>query len=144
MNGKTFGHYQVLGKIGAGGMGEVYRARDTRLDRDVALKFLPNEMAADPGRVARFEREARALAALQHPNIVTIHSVETIDGRTCISMELVDGPTLDALIPPGGLELDTFFEIAIPLADALRDAHAKVITHRDLQQYECSVDGEET
>src|SRR5262245_6471356 len=142
MNGKTFGHYQVLGKIGTGGMGEVYRARDTRLDRDVALKFLLDEKAADPERVARFEREARAIAALQHPNIVTIHSVETIDGRTCISMELVDGSTLDALIPPGGLGLDKFFEIAIPLADALRAAHAKGITHRDLKPSKAMVDRE--
>jgi len=142
MLGKTFGHYQITGKIGKGGMGEVYRARDTRLDRDVALKFLPEAMSADPERVARFEREAKAVAALQHPNIVTIHAVETIDGRTCISMELVDGPTLDALIPPNGFPLEKFFEIAIPLADALRAAHGKGITHRDLKPSNIMVDHE--
>ncbi len=142
MIGKTFGHYQITGKIGKGGMGEVFRARDTRLERDVALKFLPESMSADPERVARFEREAKAVAALQHPNIVTIHSVETIDGRTCITMELVDGPTLAALIPPHGFPLDKFFEIAIPLADALRAAHAKGITHRDLKPSNIMVDHE--
>ncbi len=142
MIGKTFGHYQITAKIGKGGMGEVFRAHDTRLDRDVALKFLPEAMSADPERVARFEREAKAVAALQHPNIVTIHAVETIDGRTCISMELVDGPTLDAVIPPNGFPLDKFFEIAIPLADALRAAHAKGITHRDLKPSNIMVDGE--
>ena len=91
MIGKTFGHYQILGKIGTGGMGEVYRARDTRLERDVAIKMIPAHVASDPERIARFEREARAVAALQHPNIVTIHAVESIDGRNCIVMELVDG-----------------------------------------------------
>jgi Tol biopolymer transport system component len=142
MIGKTFGHYQIKAKIGKGGMGEVYRAHDTRLGRDVAIKFLPEATAADPERVARFEREARAVAALQHPNIVTIHSVETIEGHACITMELVDGPTLDALIPPNGMPLDKFFEVAIPLADALRAAHAKGITHRDLKPSNIMVDRE--
>jgi Tol biopolymer transport system component len=142
MLGKTFGHYQITGKIGKGGMGEVFRARDTRLDRDVAIKFLPEDMATDPERIARFEREARAVAALQHPNIVTIHSVETIDGRSCITMELVEGKTLAELIPPGGMTLDKFFDIAIPLSDALRAAHAKGITHRDLKPSNVMVDQE--
>ncbi len=133
MIGKTFGHYQILGKIGSGGMGEVYRARETRLERDVAIKLIPAHVASDPERVARFEREAKAIAALQHPNIVTIHAVESIDGRNCIVMELVDGKTLAELITPGGMALEQFFAIAIPLADALRAAHAKGITHRDLK-----------
>ena len=82
MIGKTFGHYQILGKIGSGGMGEVYRARDTRLERDVAIKMIPAHVASDPERIARFEREARAVAALQHPNIVTIHAVSPSTGAT--------------------------------------------------------------
>jgi serine/threonine protein kinase len=140
MIGTTLGHYQITARIGKGGMGEVYRAHDTRLNRDVALKVLPDDTASDPERVARFEREARAVAALQHPNIVTIHSVERINGRSFITMELVSGTTLADLIPTGGLPLDRFFDVSIPLAEALRAAHAKGITHRDLKPSNIMVD----
>lgn len=142
MVGESFGHYRIIEKIARGGMGEVYRARDTRLDRDVALKVLPPDTATDPERVRRFEREAKAVAALKHPNIVTIHSVEEIDGRHCLTMELVEGKTLAEMIPPGGLPLDRFFDIAIPLADALSAAHAKGITHRDLKPSNVMVDAD--
>lgn len=133
MIGKRLAHYDVLEKIGSGGMGEVYRAHDTRLDRDVALKILPPATAADPDRSARFDREARAVAALRHPNIVTIHAVEEDGDVRFIAMELVEGRTLTQLVPAGGLTLDRCLDFAIPLADAVAAAHAKGITHRDLK-----------
>ncbi len=114
-------------------MGEVYRARDTHLNREVAIKILPREMARSPERRARFQREASAIAALKHPNIVTIHSVEEHEGIHFITMELVDGPTLADSIPPEGLGLARFLEVAVPLADALASAHGKGIVHRDLK-----------
>lgn len=133
MIGTKLAHYEILAKLGAGGMGEVYRARDTRLDRDVALKILPAEMAADPDRRMRFEREAKAVAALNHPHIVTIHSVEEVNGTHFLTMELVDGKTLSELIPKDGMSLERFFQVAVPLAEAVTAAHAKGITHRDLK-----------
>ena len=114
-------------------MGEVYAAEDTRLGRRVALKVLSREWAMDADRRERFEREARAVAALNHPNIVTIHSVEEADGVPFLTLELVEGRTLDALIPPGGLPLDRILAYAIPLADAVGAAHQRGITHRDLK-----------
>lgn len=114
-------------------MGEVYRAHDPRLGRDVALKVLPAEMASDPLRLERFTREARAIAALNHPHIVTIYSTEEADGVRFLTMELVDGQPLDALIPQTGLPLTRFLELAMPLADAIHAAHQKQITHRDLK-----------
>ncbi len=114
-------------------MGEVYRAHDPRLGRDVALKVLPADMASDPLRLERFTREARAIAALNHPHIVTIYSTEEADGVRFLTMELVEGQPLDALIPPTGLPLTRFLELALPLADALNAAHQKRITHRDLK-----------
>ena len=114
-------------------MGEVYRAHDARLGRDVALKILPDTMARDPDALARFEREARAVAALNHPHIVTIYSTEEHAGVRFLTMEVVEGLTLDRLIPAGGIALDRFFDIAIALADALAAAHQKQITHRDLK-----------
>jgi TolB-like protein/Tfp pilus assembly protein PilF len=114
-------------------MGEVYRAHDPRLGRDVALKVLPADMAADPARLERFTREARAIAALNHPHIVTIFSTEEADTVRFLTMELVDGQTLDALIPANGFPLARFLELALPLADALTAAHQKQITHRDLK-----------
>ena len=114
-------------------MGEVYRAQDARLGRDVALKILPDIMARDPDALARFEREARAVAALNHPHIVTIYSTEEHAGVRFLTMEVVEGQTLDRLIPAGGIALDRFFDIAIALADALAAAHQKQITHRDLK-----------
>jgi len=131
--GKTLNHYRVLEKLGSGGMGEVYLAEDTRLNRKVALKTLPALMASDPERQERFEREAQAVAALNHPNIVTIHSVEEADGLHFITMELIQGRTLSQLIPPKGLPLSRFFDFAIPMADAISAAHKRGITHRDLK-----------
>jgi eukaryotic-like serine/threonine-protein kinase len=131
--GARLGPYEIVSLLGAGGMGEVWRARDPRLDREVALKVLPAELAEVPGRLARFQREARALAALSHPNIVTIHSVEEAEGVRFITMERVEGDTLSSLISRGGMALDQFFAIAIPLADALAAAHARGVVHRDLK-----------
>ncbi|HMB68066.1 MAG TPA: protein kinase, partial [bacterium] len=142
MIGKTLAHYEILEQIGAGGMGAVYRARDTKLHRDVALKVLPPDAARDPERTRRFEREARAVAAMEHPNIVTIHSVEDVDGLHFLTMELVEGRTLSEIIPPGGLPLEPFLRIALPLTEAMSLAHAKGITHRDLKPANVMVDRE--
>ena len=131
--GQTLAHYRLIEKIGAGGMGEVYLAEDTKLKRKVALKVLPSDQAADSERRARFEREAEAVAALNHPNIVTIYSVEQANGVHFLTMELVEGSALSKLIPKQGLALDKFFEIAVPLADALAAAHEQGILHRDLK-----------
>ncbi len=131
--GTRLGDFEILSLLGAGGMGEVYRASDLKLGREVALKVLPLEMATDPARLKRFQREARAVAALNHPHIVTIHSVEEAEGRHFLTMELVEGVALSQLIPREGLPLDKFFELAIPLADALAAAHEKGIVHRDLK-----------
>jgi serine/threonine protein kinase/tetratricopeptide (TPR) repeat protein len=131
--GTQLGPYEVLAPLGAGGMGEVYRARDSRLRREVAIKVLPAELAASPERLARFEREALLVAGLNHPNIVTLHSLEEAGGTRFLTMELVDGQDLTALITPGGLPVDRLLELAIPVADALAAAHAKGIVHRDLK-----------
>jgi serine/threonine protein kinase len=126
-------HYEIVRLLGKGGMGEVYLARDTKLGRDVAVKVLPDALAASLDDLERFAREARAVAALNHPNIVTIHSVEEAEGVTFITMELVTGKTLSDLIPRGGLAIDALLTIAIPLADAVSAAHDKSIVHRDLK-----------
>jgi dienelactone hydrolase len=133
MIGRTLSHYRILSKLGEGGMGEVYLAEDTRLDRQVALKVLPPEMASDPERLERFEREAKAVAALNHPNIVTIFSVEQAGNLQFIAMELVQGRTLTRLISEGGMPPDRLLELALPIADALAAAHRQGITHRDLK-----------
>ncbi len=134
MVGRSLAHYKIAAEIGGGGMGVVYRARDTRLGRDVALKVLRAEMATSASRLERFKREARALAALDHPNIVHIYSVEEADdGTRFLTMQLVEGQQLDQLIPPSGLSLDQLLKIAIPLADAVAAAHERGITHRDLK-----------
>jgi serine/threonine protein kinase len=132
-SGQMLGHLRVLEQIGAGGMGEVYLAEDTRLERRVALKVVPEEFASDQERLARFEREAKALAALNHPHIVTIHSVEEAEAGHFITMELVEGDTLAERIPTGGMTLDAFLDLATPLAEALAAAHERGITHRDLK-----------
>ncbi len=133
MIGTSIGPYQILAKLGEGGMGEVYRATDPRLEREVALKVLPAAMAASPERLERFRREARALAALDHPNIVTIHSVEEAEGVHFLTMQLVDGQPLDRVIPEGGLSVQRVRDIAHALGDALAAAHDKGIVHRDLK-----------
>ena len=132
-SGTKIGPYEIQSPLGAGGMGEVYRATDTKLGRDVALKVLPADMAHDPDRLARFRREAKALAQLDHPNIVTIHSVEEADGVHFLTMQLVEGQPLDRLIPAGGLLVEQIVDIASALADALAAAHEKGIVHRDLK-----------
>ena len=131
-SGTKLGLYEIQAPLGAG-MGEVYRATDTKLGRDVALKVLPAEMAGDPERLARFRREAKTLAQLDHPNIVTIHSVEESDGIHFLTMQLVEGQPLDRLIPQGGLPVERIVEIASALGDALAAAHDKGIVHRDLK-----------
>jgi len=132
-HGQRIGPYEIVSPLGAGGMGDVYRAHDARLGRDVALKVLPAAVAADPERLARFRREARAVAALNHPHIVTIFSIEEADGVPFMTMELVEGRTLDRRIAGGALSLAQVFDIGISLADALSAAHRKGIVHRDVK-----------
>src|ERR1022692_1194436 len=141
-SGTKLGPYEIQSPLGAGGMGEVYRATDTKLGRDVALKVLPAEMAHGPERLARFRREAKALAQLDHPNIVTIHSVEESDGVHFLTMQLVEGQPLDRLIPAGGLPVEQIVEIASALGDALAAAHEKGIVHRDLKPANVMVSNE--
>jgi len=131
--GTIVGPYEIRALLGSGGMGEVYRARDTRLGRDIAIKVLPAEYARDPDRLRRFDQEARSAAALNHPNIVTIHSIEHVDDRLLLTMELVEGRSLAAMIPRHGLPVGELLAVAIPLADAVAAAHERGITHRDLK-----------
>lgn len=131
--GKKLGHYQILSRIGAGGMGEVYLAKDSKLGREVALKTLPEELCCDPKILQRFRKEARAAATLNHPNIATLYSVEEVEGSHFITMEYVDGKTLSEMIPHDGLELKVFLEWFISLANALSHAHEKGIIHSDIK-----------
>jgi serine/threonine protein kinase/tetratricopeptide (TPR) repeat protein len=140
--GRTLAHYKITAAIGAGGMGQVYRATDAKLGREVALKVLPPDMARDPERLARFQREARAVAALNHPHIVTVYSVEEAEGIHFLTMELVEGHALNQLIPEGGLPVQQIIEIAIALSDALAAAHDKGIIHRDMKPGNVMVTGE--
>jgi serine/threonine protein kinase len=140
MIGRTIGPYHVLAKLGEGGMGEVWRATDTRLHRDVALKLIPDAFAHDPDRLARFEREARTLAALNHPNIAQVYGLEDSRGdgpaappAQAIVMELVEGPTLADRIAQGPIPVDEALPIAKQIADALEAAHEQGIVHRDLK-----------
>ena len=131
--GTRLGPYEILAPIGAGGMGEVYRARDARLGREVALKVLPDGVASDAGRLARFDLEARTVASLNHPNIVTLFSVEDAHGTRFLTMELVEGQSLVDHLAPGGLPVARVVELGVALADALTAAHEKGVVHRDLK-----------
>jgi pimeloyl-ACP methyl ester carboxylesterase len=140
MIGQPLGHYRILEKLGEGGMGEVYRAEDSTLKRQVALKVLPTDVAGSQERLDRFQREAESLAALNHPNIVHVYSVEEGDGVHFLTMELVDGQSLDQLIPGDGLPIERLLDLSIPLADALAEAHEQGIVHRDLKPANIMID----
>src|SRR4249920_1137891 len=127
------GAYEIIAPLGVGGMGEVYRARDTRLGREVAIKVLPDALAREPGHLARFEREARSVAALNHPNVVVLFSVEHEAGVRFLTMEMIEGQNLAGVVTPGGLPLKRILDLTIPLADALAAAHERHIVHRDLK-----------
>ena len=131
--GARVGIYEILSALGAGGMGEVYRARDTKLNRDVAIKVLPDPFATDPERLARFQREAQVLASLNHPNIAAIYGLEDADGVQALVLELVEGPTLADRIAQGPIPLDEALPIARQIAEALEAAHEQGIVHRDLK-----------
>src|SRR5262245_16159176 len=145
MIGSRIGAYEITGRLGEGGMGEVYRATDTNLKRQVAIKVLPASFAADPGRIARFQREAEVLAALNHPNIAHIHGLDTSGGTLALVMELAEGEDLSQLIErqasasargggaPRGLSIEDALPIARQIAEALEAAHEQGIVHRDLK-----------
>ena len=133
MIGRKLAHYEVLNRIGAGGMGEVYRARDLRLQREVAIKILPSEMSSGSEERARLQREARTLAALNHSNIVTVYSVEEEAGTHFVTMELLEGETLDKILAGGALPQERFIGLALQLLDAMRAAHGQGVVHRDLK-----------
>src|SRR5438552_11803637 len=133
MIGQRLLHYEITEKLGEGGMGVVYKAQDTHLDRFVALKILPPEKVADPERKRRFVQEAKSASALNHPNIITIHDISSDDGVDFIVMEYVAGKTLDQLIPRKGLRLSEVLKYAVQIAEALCAAHLAGIIHRDLK-----------
>ena len=143
MINQMLAHYRITESLGAGGMGEVWRATDTKLGRDVALKILPAEMAANPERLDRFRREATMLAALDHPGVVGVYSVEESDGVHFLTMQLVEGQSLDHLIAEGGMDVARILEIGTATAEALVAAHAKGIVHRDLKPANVMVAGDE-
>ena len=127
------GHYRLIRQLAAGGMGAVFEAEDPRLHRRVAIKTLPSQLALEPEQLRRLEREAQTLASLNHPNIVTIYSVEEDDGIVFLAMEWIEGAPLSRKIPSQGLSLETFFHYALQIADALDAAHQKGVIHRDVK-----------
>ena len=141
-SGSRLGSYEILDAIGAGGMGEVYRAKDTKLGREVAIKVLPEEFTQHPQKLARFEREARLLAALNHPGIATLYEVEESEGKPFLVMELVEGETLAERIARGPLPADEALTLSQQIAEALEAAHEKGVIHRDLKPANIKVDPE--
>src|SRR5512136_420649 len=133
MIGKTLGHYQITNQIGKGGMGEVFKAKDQVLGRDVAIKVLPEEFARDTDRVARFQREAKVLASLNHANIAVIHGLEQSEGTNFLVLELVEGETLADQLKRGPILVEESLKLALQIADALEAAHEKGVIHRDLK-----------
>src|SRR5262245_36678460 len=132
-SGMELGPYRIISSLGAGGMGEVYRAHDSRLDRIVALKILPADVAEDEERMRRFEQEAKAASKLSHPNVAHIYEIGSLDATRFIAMEFIEGTTLDTKIKTGPLEVGEIIDIGMQLSDALDEAHRKGITHRDIK-----------